>query len=69
MTNAIAATYVAIAATPRSTKEMLRAAMGQRHLPEYEVSELLARGLIVRVALLPGEPVDGRFATVASKIK
>lgn len=64
----LASAYEYIASHPRSTKLMLGTAMGWRHQPDYEVEELERRSLVRRVALQKGEQIDGRYATVASKL-
>lgn len=61
----LADAYVFIAANPRCTTSSVGAVCAAY---DWAVSELQARGLIVRVALRHGESVEGRWATVASKV-
>lgn len=61
----LADAYQFIAANPRCTTSSVGTVCAAY---DWATSELQARGLIVRVALLPGEQVEGRWATVASKV-
>lgn len=62
---ALADAYAYIAANPRCTTSAVGAAC-----PAYDwaTSALERLGKVVRVALRPGESVEARWATVASKV-
>jgi len=64
--HALANAYAYIAAHPRCLTSEVGPAAGGAY--DWATTELAARGLIVRVALRPGEQVEARWATVASKI-